>query len=66
MVLAVELIDAKQSLAGDLCPLRPCGHYLVTNGAQGRLKLPTVLLDKSSTDDETTAEAMQSSNVPQP
>lgn len=34
-VLGVELIDAKQALAGDLCPLCPPAHYLVTNMAGG-------------------------------
>lgn len=27
-VLGVELIDAKQPFAGDLCPLCPPAHYL--------------------------------------
>jgi len=34
-MLDVELIDAKQALAGDLCPLCPPAHYLVTNMAEG-------------------------------
>ena len=53
-MLAVELIDAKQPLAGDLCPLRPPAHYSVTNMAEGWLKPLTAPLDEVAADDETT------------
>lgn len=55
MVPTVELIDAKQSLAGDLCPLGPTGDYLVTNVSEGRLKRTSLM--KTTVDDETTAGA---------
>lgn len=50
----MELIDAKQPLAGDLCPLCPPSHYLVTNMAKGLLKPLTAPLDEMPVDDETT------------
>lgn len=54
---AVELIDAKQALAGDLCPLRPPAHYFVTNVAEDWLKPLTAPHDEMTVeDDEATAE----------
>lgn len=38
----------KQALAGDLCPLSPPAHYLVTHMAEGRLKPLTVPLDETT------------------
>lgn len=52
-MFTVELIDAKQPLAGDLCPLCPPAHYLVTNMAEGGLKPLTVPPDEMAVDDET-------------
>lgn len=53
-VLGAELINAKQSIAVDLCPLRPPAHYLVTDLAEGRLKPLAVPLVEATVNDETT------------
>lgn len=46
----MELIGAKLPLAGDLCPLCPPTHYLVTN-------ITKAPLPETTRDDETAAEA---------
>lgn len=60
----MELINAKQPAAVDLCPIRPPAHYSVANMAERRLKPLPVPPGGTTVSDETTTYLMLESFRP--